>query len=101
MGATPGWYPDPEADHTLRFWDGERWTDQRQLMPAQRQSMPIWKLSLAIGCTILGVVGVLLFVGNLVQSNRDLDCTTQQVEYSMGERSYYEVDADCRDGISP
>lgn len=25
----PGWYPDPEQAQTQRFWDGEKWTDQR------------------------------------------------------------------------
>lgn len=24
-----GWYPDPEQAHTVRYWDGSAWTDQR------------------------------------------------------------------------
>lgn len=24
--ASPGWYPDPMAQHELRFWDGAHWT---------------------------------------------------------------------------
>jgi uncharacterized RDD family membrane protein YckC len=25
MSVSPGWYPDPAAPHTQRFWDGEQW----------------------------------------------------------------------------
>ena len=24
-----GWYADPEREHTLRYWDGNAWTDDR------------------------------------------------------------------------
>jgi hypothetical protein len=30
----PDWYPDPDQPNTLRYWDGEHWTEQR----APRQS---------------------------------------------------------------
>lgn len=25
----PGWYPDPDQPQTVRYWDGNDWTDQR------------------------------------------------------------------------
>lgn len=28
--AKAGWYPDPDQDDTLRYWDGTVWTDQRR-----------------------------------------------------------------------
>lgn len=31
----PGWYPDPTQAQTLRYWDGQAWTEQRApLQPA-------------------------------------------------------------------
>ena len=26
--APPGWYPDPQATHSFRFWDGSGWTNR-------------------------------------------------------------------------
>lgn len=28
--AAPGWYPDPDDASQQRYWDGARWTEQRQ-----------------------------------------------------------------------
>lgn len=27
MPPAAGWYPDPQGSHSLRYWDGTRWTD--------------------------------------------------------------------------
>jgi len=29
-GPVAGWYPDPQAQSGLRWWDGGRWTDHTQ-----------------------------------------------------------------------
>lgn len=27
VAAPPGWYADPNEPQTMRFWDGQKWTD--------------------------------------------------------------------------
>jgi hypothetical protein len=51
--ADAGWFPDPNDAKTLRFWDGEAWTDQRAPLPKELDSddvtTAVWALSLACG----------------------------------------------------
>jgi hypothetical protein len=36
-----GWYPDPERAHTLRYWDGDAWTEDRAPnVPTARSDAP-------------------------------------------------------------
>jgi len=35
---SPGWHPDPDGTDQLRWWDGERWTDDTQPAPAPPRS---------------------------------------------------------------
>lgn len=38
--AQPGWYPDPQGFGTLRWFDGERWTEHRAPAPQPGQDAP-------------------------------------------------------------
>ncbi|MBW3603063.1 MAG: DUF2510 domain-containing protein [Actinobacteria bacterium] len=67
MGAPePGWYPDPDDDRLVRYWDGRRWTDRRRERAAAAQAPPApggqgagaqrgrrWVRPLAIGCVLV------------------------------------------------
>jgi hypothetical protein len=33
----PGWYPDPTAPGTQRYWDGRAWTENRAPLPQPMQ----------------------------------------------------------------
>jgi hypothetical protein len=35
-GWPPDWYPDPDGQRVLRWWDGDDWTDQTRLLPSTR-----------------------------------------------------------------
>ena len=54
---SPGWYRDPESP-SMRFWDGEAWTDQRAPLPAQQAYRGPGTLQ--IGLAVAG--GIALFV---------------------------------------
>jgi hypothetical protein len=59
----PGWYADPQAAGTLRYWDGARWTESR--VPAQGAGYPGYSpppapktSGKAIAALVLGLVWV-------------------------------------------
>jgi hypothetical protein len=56
--APAGWYPDPEQVQTQRYWDGERWTDQRA--PLALASKEPVALTPRLGLGILGAVVIII-----------------------------------------
>ncbi len=40
MTAPAGWYPDPESDEQLRWWDGEAWSDRRTPRSVTERVLP-------------------------------------------------------------
>jgi hypothetical protein len=36
----PGWYPDPKAPNTKRYWTGEGWSEQRYVIRPNANSKP-------------------------------------------------------------
>lgn len=48
----PGWYPEPGRRDVVRYWDGQRWTDERAT-PAEppARSRPRWALVALVAAT--------------------------------------------------
>lgn len=42
--APAGWYDDPDGLPTLRWWDGQQWTDQLAPQPAGQPHMIVTKV---------------------------------------------------------
>jgi Protein of unknown function (DUF2510) len=56
----PDWYPDPEQPHTLRYWDGKGWTEQRAPNQGSRSGGPPSEVIfgfVAAGLMIIGAIG--------------------------------------------
>jgi hypothetical protein len=51
----PSWYPDPQRDGMLRWWDGTRWTEHVQ--PARTAGRPV------VGQEVTGGIGPVTFFG--------------------------------------
>src|SRR5689334_24589165 len=51
----PSWYPDPQRDGMLRWWDGTRWTEHVQ--PGRTAGVPV------LGQEVTGGIGPLTWSG--------------------------------------
>lgn len=56
-----GWYPDPEAPGTLRWWDGYAWTEYRERQPVSLPASnapgarPVAKNGMGTAALVLGL----------------------------------------------
>jgi Protein of unknown function (DUF2510) len=61
-----GWYPDPEQVETQRYWDGEKWTDQRAPLAKPGGGIGISPQSLRrLGASVAVLLAILYFSGRL------------------------------------
>jgi hypothetical protein len=58
----PGWHDDPTDPTSLRYWDGQKWTEQRAPRPvAAPDAVADPGRGNAVASLILGVAGVFTF----------------------------------------
>lgn len=57
-----GWYPDPDGLRTLRWWDGDRWTEQLAPMPRPRKVVTTKDSELHEFLAGLMILGFVVFV---------------------------------------
>lgn len=74
MNSQPGWYPDPQNPTIVRYWDGQRWTNQTQARSVDRAAVnpkpPMTSLTKVIWFLIAIAVGaVVLIVGTTIVAN--------------------------------
>ncbi|HSM66243.1 MAG TPA: DUF2510 domain-containing protein [Ilumatobacteraceae bacterium] len=62
----PDWYPDPEQPWSWRWWDGQRWTDMRAPMLAERPGRDPYSVSAWFDDSVAAVKAVVVRVGLLV-----------------------------------
>ena len=66
MMPVAGWYPDPEQPWSWRWWDGQRWTDMRAPMVADRPGRDPHSVSAWFDDSVAAVKAVVVRVGLLV-----------------------------------
>lgn len=66
--AAAGWYAHPSMANTLRYWDGQKWTDQVAPAPAATTGVNYGRVFLAIVLGLLVAIG-LLWMGLYVMTD--------------------------------
>ena len=62
-GSIPAdWYPDPTYAASLRYWDGELWTDHRAAAPATRPLTRSWRPIIFIVLGALAIYGAIWLI---------------------------------------
>lgn len=66
MSAQPGWYPSPDGQRVLRYFDGAQWTDQTNSavpeanQPSRGSSKRAWVLLATLVLVLIVVAGVMV-----------------------------------------
>ena len=74
QGVPPGWYPDPLATASLRFWDGGTWTNHvhPQIEPGSQARSGNGKAVMAIGGGALAISPFLTWVNVILLGGLNL-----------------------------
>lgn len=86
----PGWYPDPNAPGTHRYYDGTAWTEQTAPSPPEKPDSFRQVAIVAVG--ILVAVVVVWFVYSIATANDDLDCATRNLEAAQNGQPVEDCD---------
>lgn len=80
-----GFYPHKDYPGALRYWDGERWTDQLTPMPQPAAASGTSVGTVAVGVIIAAVVIAVggWFIHGVVTANDEVDCSIENVERSL------------------
>lgn len=91
----PGWHRDPGDPTMLRWWDGQQWTDNWQLVPQPKKKSGAKTPLLIIGGLL---VGAFLFMGGCValvagsSSNNDSDDRRSSATVTNGKATTFKPD---------
>ncbi len=69
-----GWYADPEGELGQRYWDGERWTDDRRIEQAQPlDSLARWTVWSLLLAAVVSAASLALDLPHLIRVEDALD----------------------------
>lgn len=76
----PGWYAHPSMANTLRYWDGEHWSEQ--VAPAQPapQQMSTTKIARGVALGVAAVVAAIVVIYGVTSADDDFDCAGENAD---------------------
>lgn len=80
-----GWYPHPEMAQTLRYWDGENWTESTAPAPAAVTAAPassgpgVFTIARGVALGLIIVIVAIYFIYENTKETR-FDCLMDNID---------------------
>lgn len=80
---SPGWYVHPDMADSLRYWDGEKWTDQVAPATPKKEKGGVSTTAKGVTIGVLVAAAVTYFAVSIANENSEQECSARNTERAI------------------